>query len=175
MTNLLELGCWDKAGNIRVVVEAPKGSTAKFKYDPALAAFELQRFIGDAGYPYHWGFVPSTQAADGDPLDALVIDDSVTWPGVIIPSIAIGLLKIAETPDGAAEPRRNDRMIAVPSARQTLHSVNELSSQQRAALERFFVATGELAKKRVVVEGWGDPGDASVALRSAHAEYSNKR
>ena len=64
MPNLLTLDCRDDKGNLRMVVEAPKGSVVKLKYDPQLEAFELQRFISSSGYPYDWGFIPGTLAAD---------------------------------------------------------------------------------------------------------------
>ena len=174
MANLLELSCRDEQDRIRVVVESPRGSKVKLKYDPSQGAFELQRFIGDAGYPYDWGFIPGTRAADGDPLDALVIHEASTWPGVIIPSIAVALLKISEVPDGAHESRRNDRLIAVPAAHPSVRSVDERSTQTRTELERFFVATGELAKKRVRVNGWGDASEAKAALDAACAELSKR-
>src|SRR5690242_376457 len=125
MSNLLALGCWDEQGRLRVVVESPKGATVKMKYDPRLETFVLQRFISRIGYPYDWGFVPSTTAPDGDPLDALVMHDTHTWPGAIIPSVCIGVLRVTETKSGAADIRRNDRLIAVAADRPAPSSVHE--------------------------------------------------
>jgi len=175
MANLIDLNSRDDAGNVRVVVESPKGSNAKLKYNPALGVFELQRFIGESGYPHDWGFVPGTLAADGDPLDALVIHEGQTWPGVVIPSVGIALLKVTETKAGEPESRRNDRLIVVPAFALAQTGRAELASGVRAHLEQFFVATGELAKKRVRVEGWGHEGEAAEALARACAAYDAKR
>lgn len=172
MTNLIELDSWDEDGRLRVIVEAPRGSTVKLKYNPAVQCFELQRFIAGAGYPYDWGFVPSTLAEDGDPLDALVLHESATWPGVIIPSICIGVLKLTERKDNAARSQRNDRLIVVPAARPVPFAINELESDLRRRLESFFVSTGKLAKKNVSIEGWGDPSEAAKTLARAIAAYS---
>ena len=35
-------------------------------------------------YPYNYGYIPNTLAGDGDPLDAMIIMDSVLIPGSII-------------------------------------------------------------------------------------------
>jgi len=174
MANLMDLDSRDQAGNLRIVVEAPKGSIAKLKYNPRLEAFELQRFIADAGYPYDWGFVPSTLAADGDPLDAMVLHHGHTWPGVIIPSVAIALLRLTESKAGESESKRNDRLIAVPVSTLARGTASELTSPIRDSLEKFFVATGELAKKRVSIEGWGDEAEALAALSQAAQAYSWK-
>jgi inorganic pyrophosphatase len=175
MANLIDLGSRDERGNLRVVVESPKGSTAKIKYNPLLGVFELQRLIAPTGYPYDWGFVPGTLAEDGDPLDAMVIHDDHTWPGVIIPCVGIGLLKLLETKAGEAAPRRNDRLIAVPAASLARRASVELEPETRALLEQFFVATGELANKRIQIEGWGGDGAAAVALARAAEAYDAKR
>lgn len=174
MENLIDLNCWDEEGNLRVVVEAPQGSKAKLRYRPGLGTFELQRLLPGGGYPYDWGFVPGTRAEDGDPLDALVIHDAHTFPGVVIPSLAIAILILTEIKEGAQKPQRNDRLIAVPASQPTPSSLGELEPSTRAELEQFFTATGELAKKKVYVEGWGGASDARRAVDQAAAAYAKR-
>jgi inorganic pyrophosphatase len=73
MTNLLKLPPFDRQGNVHVVVETPRGAKAKLKHDPELKVFVLSKsLMAGLTYPYDWGFVPSTAADDGDPVDALV-------------------------------------------------------------------------------------------------------
>jgi len=174
MPNLLTLDCRDDKGNLRMVVEAPKGSVVKLKYDPQLEAFELQRFISSSGYPYDWGFIPGTLAADGDPLDAMAIHDGHTWPGVLISCVGIALLKLTEEKDGEKERKRNDRLIVVPTARLAQTPRIDLEPATRVRLEQFFVATGALAKKRVSIEGWGSDGEAADAVDRASQAYRAK-
>jgi len=174
MPNLNELGCRDDEGNLNMVVETPKGSVVKLKYSASLGTFELQRFISSAGYPYDWGFIPSTLAPDGDPLDAMVIHEGHTWPGVVIPCVASALLKLTEVKEGEQESKRNDRLILVPAARLGEGSRLGLEPATRGLLERFFVATGALAKKTVTIEGWGNEGDATAAVVRASQAYEAK-
>jgi inorganic pyrophosphatase len=174
MANLIDLGCHDDEGNLRIVVETPKGSIAKLKYNARWGTFELQRFISRVGYPYDWGFVPATLASDGDPLDAMVIHDGHTWPGVVIPCVAIALLKLTEVKAGETESKRNDRLIALPAPSLAEGSRVELGAETRVLLEQFFVATGQLAKKRVSVEGWGNESEAAEAVARASRAYEAK-
>ena len=82
---------------IHVVIESPRGSTVKLKYDPNLEAFTLSRPLPEGlAYPYDWGFVPSTRMPDGDPLDAMVVWDRPSFPGVVLACRALGVLAVEQ-------------------------------------------------------------------------------
>ena len=65
-------------------------------------------------YPYDWGFIPSTKANDGDPLDVLIIHDAQTFPGVVLRCRPVGILEVEQQ---AGQEGKNDRVFAVPDPR----------------------------------------------------------
>ncbi len=69
-----------------VVVEVPRGGRNKYEWDErrGVVVFD-RRVVGAVAFPADYGFVPGTQACDGDPLDALVLLDEPTYPGVHVP------------------------------------------------------------------------------------------
>ena len=74
----------------------PRGSRAKFAYGPKLETFILSKsLLTGLTYPYDCGFVPSTKAHDGDPLDIMVIHDAATFPGIVLTCRIIGILQMA--------------------------------------------------------------------------------
>jgi hypothetical protein len=49
---------------LRVIIETPKGSRNKFAFNEAERIFELKKVLpAGMGFPYDFGFVPSTRAA----------------------------------------------------------------------------------------------------------------
>jgi len=126
MPNLLKLPTWAGDGAIHIVVETPRGARAKLTYDPELKTFVLSKslMLGLA-YPYDWGFIPSTRADDGDPLDALVIHDAATYPGLVMRCKLLGVLQTLQ--DTKQHRIRNERIIAVP---EDSHRERELSDVQ---------------------------------------------
>ena len=81
MTDFINLPAFGDTTQLNVVVESPRGSATKFKYDPQLNAFTYGRPLADSlTYPHDWGFVPSTIGEDGDPLDGMVLHNSPTFP-----------------------------------------------------------------------------------------------
>jgi inorganic pyrophosphatase len=167
MTNLQKLPSLDDDDNIHVVVETPRGARAKLTYDPQLRVFVLSKsLMTGLTYPHDWGFIPSTLAEDGDPVDALVIHDAATFPGLVMKCKAIGVLEIRER--SKKRTQRNDRIMAVPlhsHAEGGLRDVRQLSKQVRLELEKFFVATAELQSKTLECLGWRGPKRAMQLIK----------
>ena len=70
---------------LRVVVETPKGSRNKFAFDPKERIFVLKKVLPvGMTFPYDFGFIPSTEADDGDPLDVLVLMELLCEPLSVI-------------------------------------------------------------------------------------------
>src|SRR5437763_109763 len=169
MTTLEKLPTFDADGNVHVVVETPRGARAKLTYDPDLRVFMLSKsLMAGLTYPHDWGFVPSTKADDGDPVDVLVIHEAATFPGLVMKCKVIGVLEILEH-DGKQK-QRNDRVMAVPvnsHAEEGLRDVRQLSKQVRLELEKFFVATAELQSKTLECLGWRGPKRAMRLIKKA--------
>lgn len=176
MADFLKLPAWNKDGALHVVVETPKGSGAKFKFDARLATFVyLKSLMLGLSYPYDWGFVPSTLAEDGDPLDAMVVHDAATAPGMVIPCRAIGVLQVRQTRKGKWV--RNDRIIAIPTeahSGRSLRSVRQVSPEVREELEKFFAATQALNDKELRFLGWKPASEAIKTISRSEKRYRAK-
>ena len=175
MPNFLNLPSFTDDGDIHVVIETPRGSRAKFAWDPKLETFALSKsLLTGLSYPHDWGFVPSTKADDGDPLDIMVIHDAATFPGLVVACRIIGILQIEQKSKKKSE--RNDRLFAVPRrshSERALKDVAGLTKPIREELEKFFIATDELEDKKLNVLGWKGPKAALQAIKDA-AKYASK-
>ena len=151
----------------RVVVESPRGSNAKLKFDPELEAMSLSRPLTyGLTYPFDWGFVPGTRASDGDPLDAMLMWDTATFPGVVISCRALGIVKVDQKKQGTSRRERNDRVVAMPLKAPRFDQIRtprDLAGRIRRELEQFFVEVTALEGKDVRILGWEGP-DAALRL-----------
>jgi inorganic pyrophosphatase len=76
------------------VVETPKGSRNKFAFNADDHIFELKKVLpAGMAFPYDFGFVPSTEADDGDPVDVLVLMDEPAFPRVCSQCLPIGVIQ----------------------------------------------------------------------------------
>ena len=91
MATFLKLPTWADKDLTNCVVETPRGISCKLDWDPGLKVFTLAKpLMAGLTYPYNWGFIPSTEAEDGDPIDVLIIHNSKTYPGVVLRCHPVG-------------------------------------------------------------------------------------
>jgi inorganic pyrophosphatase len=140
----------DDKGNLRAVLETPQGSRHKLKYEPDMHAFKMSNTLPAGMFmPFDFGFFPGTKAADGDPLDVLVLMDAPAYPGVVVGVRLLGVIEAEQSDDGG-EPYRNDRLIAVAEGsteRGDLRRLTDLDDSLMSQIETFFATYAKLTGK----------------------------
>lgn len=164
-------------GSVCVVVETPKGSSVKFDYDPKIDRIAYSRpLLVGLVYPFDWGFFPQTLAEDGDPLDALIIHEARTFPGILLSCRAIGVVKLTEK--SGRTRISNDRVICVPTAAKRYNDARDVPSALQKELEEFFFEAVSLDKrkdKKTRVDGWSGPKAAKRLISSAHTAFRKRQ
>jgi len=165
---LTDLPAYDEDGVLRVVVEAPKGCTVKIAYDSGLRTFCVSRgFPMGIAYPYDWGFIPGTVAADGDPVDALVLHATSTYPGVVLPCNVLGMVEVREDAEGGGR-QTNNRVIAIPTWNDRLGDLEragDLPKRIREELEQFFLSATFFTGKNAKIRGWAGQAKTEAFIR----------
>ena len=159
MPNYLKLRPFDDDGNLNMVVETPRGSAVKLKYEPKAKVFIVSRsLVLGLIYPFDWGFIPGTKSEDGDPLDALAVHDSSTYPGVVLPCRALGVVDVSQKGEKGRE--ENPRLIVMPSWHERMGEFEKatgLPKRLREEIEQFFVSATFFTGKDAKIEGWRGP------------------
>jgi inorganic pyrophosphatase len=149
--DLVELETFDPAtGDLNVVVETPKGTRNKYKFDEDKGQFVLHGMLPEgANFPFEFGFLPSTLGGDGDPLDVCVLLDEPTSVGCLLTARPIGVIEAKQKEKGA-QACRNDRLITVATHAHVHGEVRTLKSLDPKIvdeMEHFFVSYNEMRGK----------------------------
>jgi inorganic pyrophosphatase len=179
MTNLTRLPAFVDDDTFHVVVESPRGSGVKLKHDAKTNTMGVSRPLPlGTVFPFDWGFVPSTVGPDGDPVDAIVIWDASTFPGVVIECKAAGLIQVEQNRTGGVRKNRirNDRVLAVPTSDKRSGPGRRLVLDRRirAEISNFLVAVTALEGKDIEVLGWAG-ADAALTYVAGSRTPQRKR
>jgi inorganic pyrophosphatase len=160
----------EEKGLVNVVVETPKGSRNKFAFDKHSWLFRLKKILPSGlVFPLDFGFVPRSEADDGDPIDVLVVVEQGTYPGCLLECCLIGIIEGEQTEkDGKTE--RNDRLLAVPEASveyANLRDIAEFSREHLNDLAHFFVYYNAMEGKSYKLLGTEGPDEAWKAIKKA--------
>ncbi len=170
---------WDRLaarpspGTIHVVVETPRGSRNKYKYDEELGLFRLNRVLfAGASFPYDFGYVPATRGGDDDPLDVLLLMDEPAFPGCVVRARAIGVLLASK--DG----KPNHRVIAVSTDAKmwaTHRDLTRLPRRMLVEIERFFHSILVIDGRGHGLHGWRGAAGAERVIEQAIAAEEARR
>jgi inorganic pyrophosphatase len=162
--------------SLTVIVETPRGSRNKYKFLPDSRTFKLDRVLPPGwAFPFDFGFVPSTLAEDGDPLDVLVLTDDPIPMGCAVEVRPIGVIQA--TQKEGKRPVRNDRVIAVAcesSVYGSWNRLNNLDDEMLLAIEQFFVSYHAVQGRRFVPMGRAGPQQAHQAIARARERASQQ-
>jgi inorganic pyrophosphatase len=138
----------DQPGVVEVVVEIPRGSRNKYEQDDEGIIWFDRRLGGPVGFPGDYGYVVGHQGEDGDALDALVLLDEATFPGVHIRCRVIGSYLVRSGDD------EETKLVCVPERdhhQDHLQDLDDLPPNAREELDAFFESYRMLEEKKVSV------------------------
>lgn len=175
---MIDLEPFDKeSGHLNAIIDTPRGSRNKFKYDEKIGMFKLGGALPlGTVFPFDFGYIPSTKAADGDPLDILILMDDPAFAGCLVLAKLIGVIEAEQTEDQATT--RNDRLIAVAAGSRN-HShvrfLGDLNDNLVHEIERFFIAYNETKGKKFKILDRSGPDRARAIIDSSVANFKKSR
>ncbi len=154
------------------VIEIPKGSRVKYEIDKPTGLLRVDRILYSAvHYPANYGFIPRSYAADGDPLDVLVLASEPVHPLSILRARAIGLMHMED--EGEAD----DKVIAVcvdDPAYADYTDIAQLPRHVSLEIRRFFEDYKTLERKQVTVEEMRGADEAIAMVRDCLEAYARE-
>ena len=137
--------------SISVIVETPRHTAGKYVFDPDKQCYKLKKILPLGMYfPYDFGMIENTLAEDGDPADAMIITECVTYPGVHISCRLIGALQAKQEEKGKTI--RNDRYMMVAEDSLVfahIKGIDNFSKEHNTQLMDFFINYAEVEKKEL--------------------------
>lgn len=161
---------------LRVVIETPKGSRNKYAFDQKEKVFELKKVLpAGMDFPYDFGFVPSTKADDGDPVDVLVLMDEPAFTGCVLKCRVIGIIE-GEQGD-KKDKERNDRVVAVEKENHSwagIKHIDDLGKQFLKELEEFFVNYHKLSGEKYRIIAAKGPDQARKCIEGGRRKLGRR-
>jgi inorganic pyrophosphatase len=140
---------------LHVIIETPRATRNKYAFDSKSGLFKLRSTIAEGlQWPYDYGFVPGTLADDGDPIDALFLDDEPTFPGCFAEARLLGIIRLKKNGE------QNDRLVTcakrikgISLSTDAYEKIDDLPQEMIDSLCRFLVEYSEEAGNEVACTG----------------------
>ncbi|MGB9937953.1 MAG: inorganic diphosphatase [Methanobacterium sp.] len=154
---------------VYAVIEIPKGSRNKYEYDKDMEAFALDRVLySPFVYPAEYGIIPQTLYDDGDPMDIMVLMEQPTFPGCVIETRPIGIMRMIDGEDN------DDKILGVPINDPRFKDINDIDDVPKHLLDEiahFFKEYKHLEGKTTEILGWENASKAFEAVEHSIELY----
>ena len=161
-----------KPEKFTAVIEIPKGSKVKYELDKETGMLKLDRILyTSTHYPANYGFIPRTLAADGDPLDVLVLCTEYIDPLTIMDCYPIGMITMIDSGS------KDEKIIAIPKGDPTYNmyrDITELPAHIFEEMKHFFKVYKELENKKTQVEEIMSSQEAIKVIKECIDSYNEK-
>src|SRR5258705_12027689 len=110
-------------------------------------------------------------------LDAVIVLDGTSYPGIVILCRVIGVLNVEQTNRDTKRCERNDRIVVLPveAPRQAhIASVFDLTQRERDELEQFFLHSVVFQGKDLELLGWDGADKAQRMLRRTKSPHQRQ-
>lgn len=152
---------------VRCVIEIAKDTNTKFEFEEEFNTFVLDRvLLSSMLYPANYGFLPSTHAEDGDPLDVMILMNASMPPGTVVMAKPIGVLDMT---DGG---KKDYKVLAVPVfQRNPPEEITDVDQVFLMIARNFFKGYKELEGKHVEIGEWLPRERAYEIINDARKSY----
>lgn len=155
---------------IHVVIEIPRGSRNKYEIDHETGHVHLDRRLFTATmYPADYGFIPDTLGEDGDPLDALVLLEDPTFPGVWVEARPVGMMIMED------EAGPDAKILCVPPTEprwRGVQDLDDLTPELLQEIHHFFEVYKALEPgKEASIGEFAGQAEAWREIEAARARY----
>ena len=146
-----------------VIIEIPQGSRNKYEVDHESDRVRLDRVLYTGFvYPTDYGFFENTLGHDGDPIDALVLLDYPTFPGV---TISVRPVAVFNMTDDAGIDSKVICVQAKDPRWSHIQDLDDVPEYTRKEIEHFFEHYKDLEPgKWVKLEGWQGQAEAEAVV-----------
>jgi len=160
---------------VNVVIEVPiGGEPVKYELHKESGVMFVDRFLHTAmRYPCNYGFIPHTLAADGDPVDVLVVTANPVVPGAVVRVRPIGVL-VMEDEAGDDEKILSVPIDALHPFYSNIDSYRGLPKILLDQIEHFFGHYKDLEpNKWVKIKRWGEADEANRMIEQSMIRESD--
>jgi|SRR5579884_3494 len=161
---------------LNVIIETPRATRHKYAFDAKTGLFKLKSTIAEGlQWPYDYGFVPGTLGQDGDPIDALFLNDEPSFPGCFTEARLLGIIRLQKNGE------QNDRLVTcakridgISLSTDPYETIADVPKSVIDSLRRFLVEYSEGAGNRVQCSGVEGREKALEAVQRGIAAFQKK-